>query len=64
MDPDSNLKSQRILAETILANIDAGQQPAEEHVDRLCHLVQSLDEWITKGGFLPKDWQHQPRKKK
>lgn len=27
---------------------------AEEIVD----MVQDLDEWLTKGGFIPQDWYH------
>lgn len=25
--------------------------------ERLAELVEALDDWIRKGGFLPKDWQ-------
>lgn len=34
----------------------------EDAADRISELFQGLDEWITKGGFLPKDWQpaHNP----
>jgi hypothetical protein len=28
-----------------------------DDVGTFIELVQSLDEWITKGGFLPSDWQ-------
>jgi len=56
MDPDTNLTEQRQLAKDILidddnllSTVDLGQ--------RLADLVQALDEWICKGGALPKAWQ-------
>ena len=30
-----------------------------DETDRLVELVQSLDQWISKGGFLPADWNKQ-----
>ena len=27
------------------------------HESELAELVQSLDEWLSKGGFLPEDWR-------
>lgn len=50
MDPDACLKEIRSkLAEVANSNsIDP---------DRFYELVASLDEWISKGGFLPEAWQ-------
>jgi len=57
MDPDSNLEEQRQLAGKLLAD----EREADEHyyidVERLCELVESLDKWIKRGGFLPKEWR-------
>ena len=25
--------------------------------DRLCELVESVDGWLSSGGFYPKDWK-------
>lgn len=53
MDPDENLKEQRRIAKSVLdceGDCDSGD------LVRLCELVQALDEWISKGGFLPKRW--------
>lgn len=51
MDPNAALREIRELV----------RDPAYEHVlvdhKRLCELVQGLDDWLTTGGFLPKDWR-------
>lgn len=61
MDPNENLKETRGCTSELIEAIDASEdldQPeyAAEDVDRLCELVQSLDNWIMNGGFLPEDW--------
>ena len=68
MDPDSNLREQL----EIVAEINAIDDAACEREDgswtdgdairlarlacRLAELVESLDEWIRKGGALPRAW--------
>jgi hypothetical protein len=54
MDPNANLKEQREIARRILLS-----EPLDLDGDaaRLAELVIALDGWITRGGFLPKDWQ-------
>lgn len=52
-DPDANLAEQRLLVARILDEddyVDSGDAV------RLAELVQSLNEWIENGGFLPKTW--------
>lgn len=64
MDPDANLKEQRELAAKIIRGTDESDdrllsEKMDEFVtdaDRLAELVQALDEWLTKGGSLPKGW--------
>lgn len=72
MDPDANLEEQRRLAARITDAIDG----AEEHdgelrdvgalndiadaANRLAELVTALDQWIARGGALPKAWQRVP----
>jgi hypothetical protein len=53
MDPNANLEEMREIAKTILSGeeYDTGYDAV-----RLAELVEALDEWITKGGFLPKAW--------
>jgi hypothetical protein len=55
MDPDKNLKDQLDLANDLLEEDD------DEKSLRLAELVLDLNEWILKGGFLPKDWNNNLR---
>jgi len=61
MDPDANLKEQLQLA-AALEDVDYDQldenskEAAISDACRLAELVLALDEWISKGGFLPKLW--------
>jgi hypothetical protein len=54
-DPDANLKEQLDLARQLL---DEGMrcEPSPE-VERLAELVEALDGWLGKGGFLPRRWE-------
>jgi hypothetical protein len=55
MDPNVNLREQRMIIADMLAEdsdeIDTGDAL------RLAELAQALDEWISKGGFLPDAWK-------
>jgi hypothetical protein len=52
MDPNANLEEQRRLAKRLV------DSPYEnDQVQRLAELVLALDEWISKGGFLPARWE-------
>lgn len=53
MDPDANLNEQR----RVVARILADERVSEGDFYRLAELVEALDQWLQKGGFLPKDWQ-------
>ena len=63
MDPDKLLERILVLAGEILRpRLD--HFPSMENYDRsvfdsseLARAVQDLNEWIARGGFLPKDWQ-------
>lgn len=52
MDPTENLKQQLRIVE----RISRGDATESDH-DRLADLILSLHEWITRGGFLPAQWQ-------
>lgn len=56
MDPDANLEEQRHLAEFVLAG---GEHDADawDAAQRLAELVLALDEWVRKGGALPREWR-------
>lgn len=70
MDPDANLKEQRAIAKRMQEREDAfDEQKASEsawedfYVEEssdgaeLAELVLALNDWICRGGFLPKDWR-------
>ena len=51
MDPDVALREIRSM---VAAALDDG---ARIDIDELAILVESLDNWISRGGFLPKSWR-------
>jgi hypothetical protein len=59
MDPDANLEQQLRLAGAMLADHHDSDGNGVEPRDaaELADLVIALNEWISKGGFLPKAWQ-------
>ena len=57
MDPTANLKEQIELAQNWVEWVDDSEPPEEiAAINRLSELVLALDEWIKKGGFLPRQW--------
>jgi hypothetical protein len=57
MDPDANLAEQRAIFARINApGHEPGYQGAHADVWRLAELAQALDEWLTRGGVLPRQW--------
>ncbi len=57
MDPTANLAEQRrIVARFIDGPADGHETASSDHA-RLCELVEALDEWLSRGGFLPDQWQ-------
>jgi len=59
MDPDANLAElRREITEYIrIADVADRQFDEGPDADRIVELVQALDEWISKGGFLPVAWR-------
>ena len=55
MDPNANLAEQRRIVERMLDNEE--NPDYLDDAQRLAELVEALDGWITKGGFLPKAWK-------
>lgn len=54
MAPDATLEELRLL----MSDYDRhGLAVGQEAIDRMVELMTALDEWITKGGFLPADWR-------
>lgn len=52
MDPDTTLAQIREL----IADQQTHNELNDTDTDRLVELIDSLDEWLTKGGFLPTEW--------
>jgi hypothetical protein len=52
MDPDAALAQIREL----IADQQTHNELNDTDTDRLVELIDSLDEWMTKGGFLPTEW--------
>ncbi|AIY32241.1 hypothetical protein PBI_HAMSLICE_76 [Mycobacterium phage HamSlice] len=54
MAPDATLEELRLL----MSDYDRhGLAVGQEAIDCMVELMTALDEWITKGGFLPADWR-------
>jgi hypothetical protein len=62
MDINANLNEQRRLAAEILQLADSDDQRKAEVVmaslaERLAELQRAMDEWLTRGGFMPTAWR-------
>jgi hypothetical protein len=53
MDPDAALAQIR---ELIVKHQTSSEEMSTSDAAELVELVDSLDEWMTKGGFLPTEW--------
>jgi hypothetical protein len=53
MDPDATLAQIRNL---IIQHQTSAEEMSTSDAAELVELVDSLDEWMTKGGFLPTEW--------
>ena len=58
MDPNETLRRLRALAATILGDHENpdGNGVDQDDAAALAEHVNALDEWITRGGFLPEPW--------
>jgi hypothetical protein len=54
MDPTENLRRQRDLAERLLS--DGITRDLEGDACELASLVLALDRWISRRGYLPRQW--------
>jgi len=61
MDPDTCLENCQLLAASIL-NLDDDDNVIDKAFagEELAEAFNNLDEWITKGGFLPQVWRGRP----
>lgn len=58
MDPNACLEEIRSLTESVLNTHDRDEQEYHSDCQRLAELIQSLDEWISKGGYFPGYWEN------
>lgn len=61
MDPDQTLANLRQAIEHIDYQIESGNLDLLAmglHVSAAVHAFQSLDGWLTKGGFAPQAWSN------
>lgn len=56
MDPNENLREQLRIAAWI-ADADGGDPDVEFYANHLAQLVIALNDWISRGGFLPAAWR-------
>lgn len=61
MDPNANLAAQRRLVKKIYAAVDRRTPIDPEDAEMLAVLVEALDEWLSRGDFLPKRWANAGR---
>lgn len=52
MDPNATLKRMREVVGTIPGH-------PEDYDGELFDLFENLDDWLTRGGFLPTDWNQE-----
>lgn len=60
MDPNSNLAEMRYIADGFVDGDYEEDALKIAKAERLAELVQALDEWLSRGGFLPKPWAIEP----
>lgn len=58
MDPNILLTHIRRLAPLGMVDTDDLSESDIGNLAELANLVSSLDQWLTRGGFLPDDWDH------
>jgi hypothetical protein len=56
MDPNECLKICQRLARRIIEEADSGLPISDNKGERLAEQFLALDEWISRGGFIPKLW--------
>lgn len=57
MDPNATLETIREQYATLRLMLDDTNGNLAEAAEDLLDAIQDLDGWLSKGGFLPNDWQ-------
>ena len=61
MDPNAALENMRSAIKAYDAAVNAENGDAEADAAwELSEAARALDEWLSKGGFLPTAWQNRP----
>lgn len=55
MDPNAALDQLRAMVREVLG-VSPGPTDVDVDANQLAETFDALDEWLTGGGFLPKDW--------
>lgn len=58
MDPDATLEQIRALVRAVLSDTYDGDKAITKLLD-LAEDFQSLDDWLTRGGYKPSPWHHE-----
>lgn len=56
MDPDETLRIIRLTIAQMRVDDEAGVPEFKQHARDLAEHIEALDEWMSKGGFKPKEW--------
>jgi hypothetical protein len=56
MDPNATLARLRHMVESVQGGAYR-ESEAVANLDELTELVAALDGWLSRGGFLPSDWE-------
>lgn len=58
MDPNVALETMRRLSARLFRTLDAEEGGGVDTEDalELAEAAQALDQWLSRGGFLPSDW--------
>jgi hypothetical protein len=57
MDPEKTLSTAREAAWELLHALDQGTPFDPEAAETLATAFDSLDQWLSRGGFLPRPWR-------
>jgi hypothetical protein len=57
MDPNETLRRLREMARDAVERFDRDEEVASADAAEMAEAFQVLDQWITEGGFLPREWE-------
>ena len=57
MDPDKAYRNAMAALAQIERDLEAGRPVREQAIEDMVTATRALDEWLKKGGYLPRAWQ-------